>query len=218
MLTAGATVSLKTNFAIQHLQAATRAARSAYEVEQAYATAEFGSWFDEMLLWVPVSVVMAGAALEASANELIQNILDGSTGLSLTDGRKELLRDLKKEQSGNATTRYREVALLFDKVPATGSVPWQDAALLVKFRNRFMHFRPSWDRDDIHGGCLVKELRKKIPTVPVYKGKFLFPYGFMTYGCTKWAVETVLTFSIEFTKLLGVKDTFALPGRDFRLP
>jgi len=56
--------------------------------------------------------------------------------------------------------------------------------------------------------CLSKKLRNFV----------LFPYGFMTYGCAKWAVETVLTFSIKFTKLLGVTDTFALPGRDFRLP
>jgi hypothetical protein len=39
-----------------------------------------------MMRLVPISVVMAGAALEASANEIIQDILDGFTNLSLTRG------------------------------------------------------------------------------------------------------------------------------------
>jgi hypothetical protein len=98
--------------------------------------------------------------LEAGANEVIQDILDGSTGLPVTDSRKVLLADLKKEQSGNATAKYRQVALLFDKLPNKGSYPWQNADLLVRFRNRFMHFRPSWDTDDIQNDNLVKELRQ----------------------------------------------------------
>jgi hypothetical protein len=44
------------------------------------------------------------------------------------------------------------------------------------------------------------------------------PYGFMTYGCARWAVQTVLTFSAEFAKLLGVKDKFVSPGLNFNLP
>ena len=88
----------------------------------------------------------------------------------------------------------------------------------VRFRNEFMHFKPSWDSDDIHGGNLVADLKKKIPVVGAYKSNFLFPYGFMTYGCARWAVQTVLTFSAEFAKLLGVKDKFVSPGLNFNLP
>jgi hypothetical protein len=66
---------LKTGFAFSHLQIATRSARDAYKVEKESAGATFGPWFDEILRVVPVSIVMAGAALEAGANELIQDIL-----------------------------------------------------------------------------------------------------------------------------------------------
>src|ERR1700730_10266903 len=97
-----ATLSLRSNFAINHLRAASEAARDAYKVEQANAKAEFGPWFDEMMRLVPVSVVMAAAALEANANELIQDIVDGSV-----HSRKELLKDLKDDHSGNAWDRYR---------------------------------------------------------------------------------------------------------------
>ena len=50
-----------------------------------------------------------------------------------------------------------------DKEPDTGTEPCHNAMLLVKFRNEFMHFKPSWDSDDIHGGNLVADLKKKIP-------------------------------------------------------
>ena len=106
-----------------------------------------------------------------------------------------------------------------DKVPDLGTEVWNDVRLLIKFRNEFMHFRPAWDEDSIHGGDFVTELRKKIPVVAAqYQHKFMFPYGFMTYGCAKWAVRTVLTFSSDYAALLDVKDRFALPGTNFDLP
>jgi hypothetical protein len=61
-------------------------------------------------------------------------------------------------------------------------------------------------------------VRKKIRIVDAYKSNFLFPYGFMTYDCARWAVQTVLAFSENFSKLLAVKDKFTLPGLDFALP
>jgi hypothetical protein len=94
MATVNATARLRSNFAIHHLRAATQA-RHAYEVEQANTTADHGPWFDDMLSWVPVSVVMAAAVLEANANELIQDILDGIATVPLSKGCKLLLSDLK---------------------------------------------------------------------------------------------------------------------------
>ena len=126
-----ATFNLRSNFAVHHLRAAAQAARIAYNVEQANLTKEHGPWFDEMMLLVPVSVVMAGAALEAGANEVIQDVLDGFSGLSMTKGYKLLIADLKNDRTGNATEKRRRLSLLFDKVPDMGTTSWQDAKLLV---------------------------------------------------------------------------------------
>jgi hypothetical protein len=216
--TSRATLRLKTGFALNHLQVAADSARQAYKVEQTNRDTEFGPWFDGMMRLVPVCVVMAGAALEASANELLQDFLDGLPNFPITGSRKRLLEDLKDDRSGNATIRCRRLALLMDKDADTGAEGWGNAALLIKFRYEFMHFRPSWDSDDIHDGKLVERLRIKVPVVKAFKGKLLFPHGFMTYGCAKWAVQTVLTFSAEFTEVLGVNDRFTLPGLDFNLP
>jgi hypothetical protein len=84
------------------------------------------------------------------------------------------------------------------------------------FRNHFMHFKPAWHDDKIHGSDLVRDLRQRnIPTVP---SQTLFPLTYMTYGCAKWAVQTVLTFSSEFAMLIGVSDRFAPLHPDFTLP
>jgi hypothetical protein len=82
-----------------------------------------------------------------------------------------------------------------------------------------MHFKPAWDDEGIHRGALVKGLKTRITVSRAYKSSaFQFPYGFMTYECAKWAVQTVIAFSADFSKLLGVKDKFVLPGLDFNLP
>jgi hypothetical protein len=149
-------------------------------------TAAFGSWFDDMMRLVPVSIVMSGAALEANANELIQGILDGFTSLPVTRGCKLLLKDIKKDRSGSAMDKYRQVTLLLNRVPATGNAGWQDAKLLVNFRNIFLHFKPAWDHEAaIHDSDLVKALKKKVPIYRAYESEFRFPHGFLTYGCAK---------------------------------
>lgn len=205
----------RTGFARTHLQAATHSARKAYEIEHENSHKGVGPWFDEMMRLVPVSVVMAGAALEANIHELLQDILDGQT--SIANSRRKLLVDLKKDRSGDAPSKFRRLALLMDKDCDTGTGPWHNARLLVKFRNEFMHFRPSWDYEGIHSSGLVEELKRKVPVVASWIGAFLFPQGLMTYGCAKWAVHSVLEFCSEFTELLGMQNRFA-PLEDFTLP
>lgn len=214
----GPTLRLKTGFAANHLLVAVELARAAHEIEKANADAPFGPWFDGMMRCVPVSIVMSGAALEAAANELLQDILDDAARVSLPNSRMKLLAELLEDRSGNAIGKFRKLALLMDYDPDTGTEPWHNGSLLVKFRNEFMHFRPAWDDDDIHTGGFVQELSKKVPVVEAYKGKFQFPYGFMTYGCAKWAVEVVLKFSAHFAPSIGRTNKFAQVGWNFTLP
>lgn len=210
---------MRGNFAIHHLRASTRAAKLAYDVEHNNHDAPLGAWFDDMLQHVPVSVVMAGAALEASANELIQDILDGSTRLPVSLGTKQLLKKLIGDRSGNSMGKYEEVSLLFDRPPAKGVRYWQDAELLVAFRNYFMHFKPAWE-DQKSGPInpLEKKLGQRVPISHVYKTGFHFPYAFMTYGCAKWSVGSVLGFSKVISELLNVTDRFAAFNSNFELP
>jgi hypothetical protein len=209
MATSTAVMQAKTGFAGSHLQIASESARRAYEIENAKAA----GWFDEMMRLVPVSVVMSGAALEASANELLQDILDGSAGLPLSGSRRKLLKELKDERSGNSIRKYERLALLLEKEPDTGTQIWENAKLLVEFRNQFMHFKPIIYFDnapDEHK--LGKQLRSiKVPISSPYRNQMIqFPHSFMSYGCAKWEVVSVLNLSAEISRLMGVRDKLDL--------
>jgi hypothetical protein len=136
-------LSLRSNFAVNHLRVAMRDARNAHGVEQANDTSKFGAWFDDMMMHVPVAIVMAAAALEANSNETIQDILDKSTRMQLTASRTALLEDLKEDRSGNAMAKYRKLGLLLDKTPAIDGAAWQNADLLFRFRNSFYALQAS---------------------------------------------------------------------------
>jgi hypothetical protein len=205
-LTIQATMSVRANFAAHHLRAAAQAARSAYDIEQSGAVKTLGPGFDQT-----VSIVMAGAALEANANELIQDILDGPTTISLTAARKMLLKELKEERSGNALDRYRSLVMLLDRIPDEGRQPWQDTTTLVSFRNYFLHFKPVWDPGDgSHERKLAAALKSKFDLARPYKNvQFMFPHALLTYECAKWSVQTILAFSKSISDILGVTDRFA---------
>jgi hypothetical protein len=216
-VTLQAKLSLRSNFSFSHLQAAVRAASDAYEIEQNNPNAELNSRFDEMMRLVPVSIIMSAAALEANANETIQNILDGSSRLTVTKGSRALLKELLDSRTGGIADKYNKLALLCDKELDKGHVSWHDANLLEKFRNAFMHFKPAWDDDtSVHDSKFVNAMKNKVPIFKPYATNFQFPYGFMTYGCACWSVRSVVEFSKHFSDSLGVTDTFG--GMNFNLP
>jgi hypothetical protein len=204
-----AKVSVRSNFATHHLRAAIRDAHNAYAVEQANDTTNFGPWFDDMMMFVPVAVIMSAAALEANSSEIIQDLVDK---LSVQPASLFLkgLKDLSGDRSGHAMGKYGKLAGLLNKTPNVNSPSWRNAELLFRFRNNFMHFKPAWDdQTDVHDSKLVKELKTRVPVTPAYQHNFMFPYGFLTYGCAKWAVEIARDFSSEFCALIGVPDRFA---------
>jgi hypothetical protein len=130
----------------------------------------------------------------------------------------QLLRELKKDRSGNALGRYRQLALILDKKLDEDSSVWKDAKHLVSFRNHFVHFRPAWDYEEIREGGFVQALKDKITVYRAYEKKFQFPYGFKTYGCAKWSVSTVLAFSKSFTGQMGLTERLVGNHFDFSLP
>jgi hypothetical protein len=207
--------SLRGDFAILLLQSALRAARNAHEIET-------GARQDEMLVWVPMAVVMSGAALEASANELLQDIIDGKTTLPPieTERNKDQLSILLSETAGNSVKRYRKIADLFNRNPPETAQWWQNARRLVQFRNAFMHFRPVfYPNSTKNHSDLVTELEDHVPLSKSHRfPEIQFPYSFMCYDSAKWSIETVRAFSAEFATLLDVKDKFRSPGWDFSLP
>jgi hypothetical protein len=205
-----AKINLRSNFAIHHMRAAVRDALAAHAVEQANDTTIFGPWFDDMMMSVPVAIIMSAAALEANSREIIQDRIDQLETVQPPPPLLKGLKGLSTDSSGGAMEKYKKLAALLGKSVNVTSPTWEDAALLFKFRNKFVHFTPAWDHETkVHDGDIVKDLKGKVPVSPAYQSVFMFPYGFLTYGCAKWAVETARNFASDFSVLVGVKDRFA---------
>jgi hypothetical protein len=214
-----ATLGIRGDFAILHLRAALRAANNAREVEGTPGDEKYSKWQDDMLLWVPVAVVMSAAALEANANEIIQDIVDDKTSLRLTKPEKEEQSAFLANRHKSLKSRYLRIGTLFNQIPRESDLYFQNALRLLKFRNAFMHFRPVFYPNSTANDLeLVEELKDVVPMSSAHHShQIQFPYSFMSYGCAKWCVQTVLAFSVEFNRLVNLKDKFVTPGVDFNL-
>jgi hypothetical protein len=88
-VTAELFMGVRSDLAQHLLRAAAQAARTTYDIEIAGDAKTTGPGFDEIMRSVPVSVIMSAAVLEASSNELIQDVLDGKVRLGLlTEAKK----------------------------------------------------------------------------------------------------------------------------------
>jgi DNA-binding transcriptional regulator YdaS (Cro superfamily) len=213
-----ATSRLKTGFAVNHLQAAVKAARDAHRIQSEHVGAAFGSWFDGMLQTVPVAIMMAAAALEANASESIEDILDGRANIPVTDSQKGLLGDVRRDKSESLAEKYRRLALILGKAPDRSKVIWEDIDLLTSLRDQITHCDSTWDYVQNRYGKFSHRILTKVPVADAYEGRFAVPYGLMTYESSKWAVETAKGFSTEFSKLTGIIDRFDSPYLDTKLP
>jgi hypothetical protein len=209
-------MTVRRNFAGAHLSSAISAAKRAHVVESNNDTNVFGGWYTEMMEAVPVAIIMSGASLEASANELLEDILQGQVTLPVTPGMKQFVAELKTDRSGNSLGKFQRVAWIFDKIPDKGCPAWQDAQVLASARNSLMHFRPTFEsseQEDSSESEVVKGLKGKVAISPPSRSNpLVFPHSFMTYGCAKWAVTSVKEFNAYFSGLLGLPDKFALFG------
>ena len=144
---------------------------------------------------------VAGVAVAKLMQSYLRNNSEsfGQVGVNATGVRTyERLKELSRDRSGHAMGKQAR------------SSAWLDAELLFRFRNSFMHSKPGWDdQTDVHNSKLMKELKTRVPVTPSYQSNFMFPYGFLTYGCAKWAVESARAFSAEFCALIDVNDRFA---------
>jgi hypothetical protein len=211
-VTMQATMSVRADFARHNLNGAAYAARRTFDIENAGQAETLGPGFDEIMAVVPVAVSMSGAALEGNSNELIQDLLDmaNRTG-RMTEATKVLLAELKEDRTGNAIDRYRSIALLQGKIPNPGDARWGEAALLVKLRNSFMHFKPNWQSVDDEPDKLAKTVQRKFRTAKPYVNNalYMFPNACLTYECAKWSIDTVLNFSKAISERLEIPDRFA---------
>lgn len=197
-----AVLRTRTDFSIQHLLAATYFSRQVANVERAHAGEKFGSFFEEILWFSSACVLSCAAALEAYANELFVD-----RAQHFPDLRSDIVDKLWELYEQKPTLEKFDMALYIKQKPPLerGSRPTQDVAALIALRNGLTHFKPEWDDEQVEHAKISKRLADRFAPSPFLADQEpIFPKGWATSGCTRWAVQAAVSFLQDFEISAGV--------------
>lgn len=204
-------VRSRSYFSTPFLCGAARFARDALEIENAVSHNDSDTIIHRA--FVVASVTSSAASLESMINEIFcdANEPDGSciAGLS-TDVRSKLATvwAIQKTSAYAILDKFALAHLLI-----TGNAidrshdSWRDAKLLVRLRNYFVHFEPTWSVHNTLAAGLShsnadnfgEALRGRFRENPlVGEGNAFFPDKLLGHGCAEWAVISALRFADKF--------------------
>ena len=90
------------------------------------------------------------------------------------------------------------------KKPDLGRNPGQSVGALVDLRNALVHFRPEWPDEQKAHSKLGEQLRGRFALSPFFdSSEPIFPRACMSFGCAKWAVESIRDFIVEYANSNG---------------
>jgi len=194
-VTLASTGRARMNFANTHLANAHRFAMLVHEVETSNAGQPFGPFIEDIMANGLATVMSSMAALEAYVNEVTfdpaahfpaqaPDLVASSLALI---ARQPILERIAFLSVLNGRAR-----------PEFGRNPGQGVAALVDLRNALVHFRPEWPDEQKAHAKLGDRLRSKFALSPFFDASEpLFPRACISYGCSKWAVESVRDFIVE---------------------
>jgi len=193
-------------FAVQHMMAAARFSRMCGEIEIANQDQPLGNFFSTQIGTVSATVMLTVASLESNINEYLckpEQVFPNLSG----ESPKTLVRLLEQKsilEKYQAVLSFRDVA----EYPA-GESPYQDVDALIKLRNALVHFKPEWhDEQELHRK-IEGRLKGRFAINPaIGENGVFFPQQCMSYGCTKWTVNTSLAFMKDFSERSGLPYCF----------
>ena len=201
------TLRQRSAFAVQHLMAAVRFSRQCGEIQKENEDKSLGPFYDEQIACVSATIMLAVASLESNINE---HLTDADTLFhEIPKGAREQFCALLS--NAPILEKYERVLAAKELEPfKRGERPYQDVDILIAIRNELVHFHPEWHAEQERHEKLGNRLRYRFelsPFIPERTG-VLFPQRFVSHGCTKWAVESALTFMTQFANKIGAQSRF----------
>jgi hypothetical protein len=193
-------------FAVQHMMAAARFSRMCGEIEIANKDQPLGNFFDSQIGAVSATVMLVTASLESNINEYLcepEQVFPKLPG----ESPHTLVQLLEKK---SILEKYQTVlSFLGCSEYSAGEAPYQDIDALIKLRNALVHFKPEWhDEQELHRK-IEGRLKGRFEINPaIGENGVFFPQQCMSYGCTKWAVNTTLSFMKDFSGRSGLPYRF----------
>jgi hypothetical protein len=183
------------NFACQHLMAASTFRDHAVEIEEANIGQPLGDFYSQIRSYVSGTVMSATASLEALINEFF--IAEGSRLRRAVGEHFEEKFWGKGGIEGKSILSKYDLALQFlecgpmDKT----SADYVNMEWLINFRNALVHFKPIWDHEQARATALLDTFASRFPLSPFMdEGADFFASKCMSAGCAKWCVDSALSF------------------------
>jgi hypothetical protein len=164
--------------------------------------------------YVVGAIMQATAALEAEIWEVTAHGPGHHLGSDNLDreGRDILVPQAKKIDKKPALLRYEEVLSLLKKDSISRSDPgYEDAAFLIRLRNKIVHYKSQWGAKDEQSTVeLLDALRQKNHARPPFAlgNMNFFPHYCLSASCAAWAVDTSVAFLDAFYCRLEMPSPF----------
>lgn len=194
------------NFAWQHMKAATIFREHVLELEVAHASEGIGPHFELIRAYASACLMSTASSLEALINEYF---IDPNCRLRAT------FADFDREFWGRGGVEMKPILTKFQHalsllglqlIDETGSI-FQDTDALINLRNSLVHYKPTWDPDQPKKATLTSYLagRYRISPFLTNQDDFITMQS-MSYGCCKWAIDTAFSFIHEFDNVAHLND------------
>jgi hypothetical protein len=206
-------VKSRSYFSIPYLCGAARYAREAFSLEAKSALSNEDALVHRA--YVVSAITSSATALEAMINEAFADAAEseGSCVAALPSDARAKLATL---WSIPRTSRYAildkfDVAhlLVTGRGLDRSHHRWRNASWVVRLRNDFVHFEPSWQE---HGGTADEDMGKieralggLFPENPLTAAANPFyPDRLLGYGCAAWSISSALEFADNFWQSIAV--------------
>lgn len=203
------TMRSRMGFAVQHLMAAANFSRQCCAVEKKHIGEPIDYFFDEIKYCSTASILFSVASLEAHINELF---FEHSS--SFPNHSENLIkRTFEAIEKASILKKYQMALSLrgAEDFDIGKDNSFKATEVLIRLRNALVHFKPEWEDDQKKHKTISDSLRGRFEMSPfIEKHAPIFPKKFMSYGCSKWAVNTATKFLAAFHEKADIPNKFEI--------
>jgi hypothetical protein len=214
-------VKSRSYFSVPYLCGAAMFAREAYKTESTYDGTSDGELALTHRARVVSAITSSAAALEAMINEAFEDAAeaDGSCVATVPADTRAMMAALwDRGIPGAAILDKFDIAHL---VITGGGLDkshnrWGNVLWVVRLRNNFIHFKPSWQTHNTINAPATPVPSKGFERYErALKGRFAenqicgagnpyYPDKLLGHGCAEWSIKSVLDFADHFWQSIGV--------------
>lgn len=215
-------VKSRSYFSVPYLCGAAMFAREAYKTESTYNETSDGELALTHRARVVSVITSSAAALEAMINEAFVDAAESDGGCiaavsSETRAKIATLWEIPRTSRYAILEKFNIAHLLIaGRALDKSHHRWHNVAWVVRLRNDFIHFEPSWRTHNTINPVATPATSEGFEKYErALKGQFAenqlcgsgnpyYPDRMLGHGCAEWSIKSVLDFADHFWQSIGV--------------